>query len=224
MKIIGHRGAKGLAPENTLASIQKAIELGVDEIEVDVRVTSDEQAVLMHDKTLKRLTGHRIVIKKHSLKQLRRIKPDLATLGEAIELVDQRIPLRIEIKPHTNIQPVAMILRQALVMGTPADRFVLTSFSFRSLRELHKQLPEVPTEVMERFFGTRASWRAKRLGTKRITMLRRVVWFGFVRALARNGLKLTVYTVNKPQTTSKWQSYGLYGVVTDFPDRFMKKS
>lgn len=220
MKIIGHRGAKGLAPENTLAGIQRSLMCAVDEVEVDARVTRDGTVVLMHDKTLKRLTGNAAVIASHTLAELRVLKPDLATLDEAIDLVNSRVPLRIEVKPNVDTAPIIAMIQKRLTGGTPVDRFVFSSFSFRTLQTLHHELPQVDIEVLERFFGTRATWRARKLSTKRITMKRHVVWFGFILSMKHHGYKLTAYTVNNPAKAAWWQRHGLYGIVTDFPDRF----
>jgi len=70
MKIIGHRGARGLAPENTIASLMKAIEHHVDEIECDVRVTKDQVAVLMHNGHLIDQSGTKLAISQHSYAEL----------------------------------------------------------------------------------------------------------------------------------------------------------
>src|SRR5260221_13125759 len=99
MKIIGHRGARGLAPENTLLAIQKAIEFGADEIEIDVRVSQDSMPVLHHDRAITYPSGVSLVIKNHRYDELQQIKPDLATLGQAIESVNKQRPLVIEVKP-----------------------------------------------------------------------------------------------------------------------------
>jgi len=69
--IIGHRGAKGIAPENSLSGFKKAIELGIDGIELDVHLTKDEKLIVIHDMDLKRLTGLRILIKQLTFKELK---------------------------------------------------------------------------------------------------------------------------------------------------------
>jgi len=71
LKIVGHRGARGLAPENTLAAIDKALEHQVDEIEIDVRITADNIAVLAHDPWIRTQKGPFIPIRQYTLKQLR---------------------------------------------------------------------------------------------------------------------------------------------------------
>jgi len=70
--IIGHRGAKGIAPENSLSGFKKAVELGIDGVELDVHLTKDNQLVVIHDMDLKRLTGLKIPIKQLTFKELKK--------------------------------------------------------------------------------------------------------------------------------------------------------
>ena len=76
MIIIGHRGAKGLAPENTVASIKKAMELGVDEIEVDVRITKDGTAILNHNPAVKDRFNKAFFIIDNTYAELKKKKTD----------------------------------------------------------------------------------------------------------------------------------------------------
>ena len=69
--IIGHRGAKGIAPENSLCGFKKAIELGIDGIELDVHLTKDGKLIVIHDMDLQRLVGLRISIKQFTFKELK---------------------------------------------------------------------------------------------------------------------------------------------------------
>ncbi|HDP37306.1 MAG TPA: glycerophosphodiester phosphodiesterase, partial [Candidatus Atribacteria bacterium] len=70
--IIGHRGAKGIAPENSLSGFKKAVELGIDGVELDVHLTKDGKLVVIHDIDLKRLTGIKIPIKQFTFEELKK--------------------------------------------------------------------------------------------------------------------------------------------------------
>ncbi|HEC92012.1 MAG TPA: hypothetical protein ENI51_03310 [Candidatus Atribacteria bacterium] len=70
--IIGHRGAKGIAPENSLSGFKKAVELGADGVELDVHLSKDNQLVVFHDMGLKRLTGQKILIKQLAFRELKK--------------------------------------------------------------------------------------------------------------------------------------------------------
>ncbi len=103
--LISHRGAAGLFPENTLAGVQKALDLKVDRIEIDVHQTKDSVLVLMHDITLNRTTNGQGKVKHQTYEELQNLEVDLVaqrekipTLEEIIKLVNGRAILMIEVK------------------------------------------------------------------------------------------------------------------------------
>lgn len=210
MVVIGHRGAKGLAEENTLASLQKAVDCHVDRIEFDVRVTKDGVPVLHHDA----LIGE-ILISNLNLEELLAKKSNLATLEEMLQTFGHKVPLYIEVKPGEAITPIVQILKRHSL----ADAW-LASFSQETLLALHAELPELPTVVLERWSGVRASRRARQLGTNKVCMKQKWLWWGFIRQVTRGGWELYAYTVNNPAKAKRLAKHGLAGVVTDYPDRF----
>ncbi len=216
MLIIGHRGAKGLAPENTLAGFKKALDLGVDGIEFDVCVTKDEVPIIHHDRFLKDASGNRLKINDHFYEELKQHKPDLPTLKEALDFINGTVVLFIEIKPKTEVQPVADVLAKY------RHSFLIGSKSQSILMEFQTTMPLVPKIVIESWSGIRAAWRARRLKTNRLIMYEYFLWFGFVRAMKKAGYELYVYPMNDPKKAKRWARYGIAGVVTDFPDRFVK--
>jgi len=220
MIVIGHRGARAIAPENTLAAIQKAIEYAADEIEVDVRVTDDGIPILHHDPQLGFATERSVLISNTSFDLLRQNKPDLATLEEAIALINRRKPLIIEVKPEVPIKPIISIVQLYLNKGWRIEDFRFASFSINVLFKLRLRLPNSLLIVNERWSGIRASFRAHRLGTKRITMNQLWLWSGFIKAFSRRGYLLSAYPLNDPYRARRWKKSGLYGVVTAYPDRF----
>jgi glycerophosphoryl diester phosphodiesterase len=102
MKIVGHRGAEGYAPENTLLSFEKAIELGCDRAELDVRLSKDGEIFVMHDAAVDRTTdGHGLVAEMtgDELKNLNCPSGQkIPTLQEAIDVCKGKIDLQIELK------------------------------------------------------------------------------------------------------------------------------
>jgi len=222
MKIIGHRGARGLAPENTVVSLQKALQHGVDEVEFDVRVTKDNIAVLHHDPALSDQAGNHLLIKDHPYIELKQHKPDLATLDEAFIAIGCKIPMLIELKPNEPTEPVVAIIKTQLAKKCKPSHILLGSFSQQTLMELHEALPEIQKVVIERWSGIRAVRRAKAVGTKRINMSNKWLWWGFIRSMKRGGWELYPYTLNTTGKADRWAKYGIVGVITDFPDRFEK--
>ena len=220
MKIIGHRGAKGLAPENTLVSFMKAIEHGVDEIEFDVRVSRDGVAIVQHDAELHDPTGAGLTVDETDYVELLAHKPTLITFDEAMRSINKIVPVLIEIKPGVNTAPVIAGIKQLQVDGWTDEDMLVGSFSQSVLREVKAALPTMPLVVNEMWSGIRATYRARQLGTDRLNMNHLWMWFGFIRAMKHRGYKLAPYALNDPVKAKRWARHGLYGAITDFPDRF----
>ncbi len=222
MKIIGHRGAKGLAPENTIASLLKALEHGVDEIEFDVRITKDGVVILQHDQALHDPGGAELTVSAHTFEELKAHKSDLATLDEAINAVNGRVPLLVEVKPGVSTPPIVSVIETALEGSLKDTDLLLGSFSQQILLELHEALPTIQKVVIEPWSGVRAVHRARKVGTKRLNMNQRWLWRGFIKPMQKSGWELYPYTLNSVSKAKKWQRYGLSGIITDYPDRFEK--
>jgi glycerophosphoryl diester phosphodiesterase len=223
MKIIGHRGARGLAPENTIASLRKALEHHVDMIEFDVRVTGDGIPVLHHDSFLTDPGGEKRNIADHAYAELKNHKKDLATFETVLQSFAGIVPLYIEVKPHVAVAPVIKIIKKFIITDTPPRRLLLGSKSQKTLLELHSALPDIQKIVIEPWSGVRAHYRARQLGTKQVSMNQRWLWWGFIRGFKNSGWQLYAYTLNDTRKARRWEKYGLYGVVTDYPDRYEKR-
>ena len=221
LKIIGHRGARGLAPENTIAALKVALRYKVDEVEIDVRCTKDHVAILSHDPSITGIMAERLAVHSHEFPELRAHQPDLATLSEAIKTVKRRVPIRIEVKQHGVLQPVIRAVSEALATGCKPADFCFASFDYHILRALHTAFPDISLVVNERWSGVRATSRARRLQTRQLAMDQRFLWSGFIRIASHSGYSLTPYTVNDREKAERWERYGITGIVTDYPDRFV---
>jgi len=221
MKVIGHRGAKGLAPENTLRAFKKALEHHVDEIEFDLRVTKDDIVILHHNPDLTDPADNKLLIADHTLAELREHKPDLLTFKELLEFADYQTHLLIEIKPHEPTTPIIRLLTAEITKGRPIGMMSICSFDQAILRAVHKTFPEIELVVIERWSGIRATLHAREISTKRISIGSSWLWQGFLMMMHWRGYQISPYTLNDPEQVRKWQPY-LYGIITDYPDRFEK--
>jgi glycerophosphoryl diester phosphodiesterase len=221
MIIIGHRGARGLAPENTLVALRKGLEHGVDELEFDLRVTKDKIVILHHDPFLTNPDDDKLIITDYTYKELKAQKPDLATFSEVIKQIGTaKAALYIEVKPGVELKEIIKLVHGGLENGLDATKLRFASFSQPILLELQQAFPDIQKIVIEKWSGVRATHHARQLGTKRIAMNQRWLWWGFVSSMSRSGYQLTPYTINSLKQAKGWKRYGLYGVVTDYPDRF----
>ncbi|MDB5176157.1 MAG: glycerophosphodiester phosphodiesterase [Candidatus Saccharibacteria bacterium] len=220
MKIIGHRGARGLAPENTLASFAKALEYGVDEIELDVRTTKDHTVIVHHDRRVSDHTGAMLNISKHNYAELLAHKPDLVTFDEAMRSINRIVPVIVDIKPGAAAKPLVKAIDQLMADGWKADDMSFQSLNHPLLLALHKTYPNIPKIIVERWSSIRAVRRAKQVSTNRLNMRSWWLWAPVIKGLSSRNYALITYTVNDPAKIKRWEKYGLYGVVTDCPDRF----
>ncbi|HVX58536.1 MAG TPA: glycerophosphodiester phosphodiesterase [Candidatus Saccharimonadales bacterium] len=219
LMIIGHRGARGLAPENTLAALKAGLDHGVDMIEFDLRVSADDVVILNHDPHVHAPDGHRLEISANTYEDLKTAKTDLTTFDEALDYLAGKVSLYIEVKPGVATEPLVKILQQRFDKGLSKKEVLLGSFSQKTLRQLHAALPDIEKIVIEKWSGVRAARRARQLNAKIIAMNQRWLWSGYVKAATRH-YTLYTYTLNNPAKADKWAARGLSAVVTDYPDRF----
>ena len=157
-RVFGHRGAMGYAPENTFASFERAIELGVDAIELDVHLTADGEVVVIHDHELDRTTdgdgilGEKTLAELKSLDAGRRFGDEyigqrIPTLGETLEWARGRCVLDIEIKggpwPYAGIEAKVVDLIREHEM---VDQTIVISFEHPTVARVRGRgtLPSVP--------------------------------------------------------------------------------
>lgn len=133
---VAHRGASALYPENTLLAYRRAVEQGVDALEVDVQRTADDALVIMHDETLDRTTNGAGRVRQHRLAEVRRLDAGqgerVPTLGEVIQLARSAgVRLCVEIKGdgETEELAIAEAVVAALERADFLDRVIVTSFS-----------------------------------------------------------------------------------------------
>lgn len=197
MKIIGHRGAAGLALENTVESIQAAIHAGVDAIEFDIRVTKDNKIVLSHDPHTGRVSKHEHHISKHSLAKLKAIPlhngQAIATLDEAI-LAAGTTPFVIEGKDTGWAKPLAAFLQKK----AKSKDVTVISFNHAELDNFHQLMPKVPVYAIEHTNPFEVIRTARLHGFTGVDLN---FWIlnPLTYLLARwSKLEIIVYTVNKP--------------------------
>ncbi|MFW6383179.1 MAG: glycerophosphodiester phosphodiesterase, partial [Nanoarchaeota archaeon] len=113
---IGHRGAMGYEPENTLSSFEKAIELGVDMIELDVRLCKDLEVVVFHDDKLSRFANAEGYVIEKSLEELKKLDVKgggkIPALREALNHINKRAKVNIELKGRGSVEFVEKIITE----------------------------------------------------------------------------------------------------------------
>jgi glycerophosphoryl diester phosphodiesterase len=217
--LIGHRGAAGLAPENTAASIKAAQHHGVDGIEIDLRVTQDHIVVIHHDNTI-HTQAATCRIADASYRELKKLEPSLLTLSEALALIQKNHIALLDIKPGIPLAPVYAALNVYAKQGGSMDDLWLGSFSQSILIQLRAHYPQATLAVIESWSGIRASFRAREVKTNVLIMKSTWLWSGFIRSVQRSGYKLYAYGLLNKARGDRWQKAGLAGIITDRPDHW----
>lgn len=223
--VIGHRGAAGLAPENTLASFALAADLGCRMVEFDVRLSADGQPVIFHDDTLERCTPARGPVRARSAHELAAL--GIPTLSQVLSLcLDRGMDVNMEIKPDagTGSETAYAALTCALAQW-PADRPapLVSSFDEDSMREAALAAPHWPRGLLVGRIPADWRQRARRLDVVSIHAAARGLKSELVAEIVGAGLNVLAYTVNgRKQAHTLW-AMGVISVYTDRPDILLPK-
>lgn len=220
MKVIGHRGYPARSLENSRASLQAALDLGVDAIEVDVRLTLDNHLVLSHDDTMEVMAGNSKKISRMTLEELKAIPMRdgslILTLDEALEMCPDTL-LIIELKSNRSVRPLLRTLDRH-----PAQDVRVASFKLNEVALLQQLRPEIFAYGLERTKPFEALYLAKIL---RLDGVGFNFWLlnPLTYLIARHRkVDLYAYTINN--RVLGWLIHALYPKVwicTDRPDKFI---
>lgn len=227
--IYGHRGAKGVAPENTLASFQACLDAGVTRCELDVRLSRDNQVMVIHDADLKRLAGIKERVKDKTAAELaqydiRHAGPawphpcPIPTLSEVLDSCPFE-HWQIEIKSLSRKR--AVILIQSIVRLCEqfglADRVVLTSSSHTVLRAAMQQAPELQRGLVAEYGWMDPVRTAQRFQCSLLALNWTLCTERRIRQARDSGLHVSAWTVNDPALMGQLVHYGVDSLITDFP-------
>ncbi len=217
---IGHRGASGHAPENTLKAFEMAIEMQCTWIELDVYAVENE-VIVIHDDKLERTTNGHGDVMDASLSYLRSLDAGdgekIPTLIEVIELVNHRACINVELKGAGTAEPVSQLLIQLCQRGWQAEEFLISSFDHPELAKTDKifRRGALFAKKVDDYFA-----RTTRLGAYALNLSMKITTAELVRQAHDQGLIVLVYTVNKHEDMQRLKAMGVDGIFTNFPDRF----
>ena len=234
LEIIGHRGAAGLAPENTMAGFTLAADLQVPWIEYDVVVTADQQAVIFHDDALNRCSDGTGVLAEHSWQMLSGLdvggwfSPQYQ--GQRMVRFAALLPFlqargcgsHVELKKHEAVSAEDLVAAASPVLAAfPAERIIVSSFDPRTLMLLHEQHPELKAAILlENALPHWQGW-ARAVSAEAVHIDDDIITEDWVQECLSEGWKVRVYTVNDPVRAKQLAQWGVSGIFTDFPDRFL---
>ncbi len=234
-QIVGHRGARGEAPENTLPSFAKALAAGVKRVELDLHLSADQQLMVIHDPTLKRTTGLRGKVAEHSAADLQRMDARLGLPGwpepcpiPTLEQVFSNFPqienYQLEVKSGSAAQS-RIVLAAILELAERFDmqqRVVVTSSSrtlLATARDIHYPLP---TGLVEEYGLLDPLKSASRYQCTYLVLKWTLCRPARIRQAQAQGLHVSVWTVNDIELMQRLVDMGVDSIITDYPQRAMQ--
>lgn len=225
MMIIGHRGAAGLAPENTLEALAAGYDSGADMLEFDIRMTKDNVLVLVHDSILLRTHGKFSLISRLTYQQLLdKSNGDIVRLEEVLDRYFGKIMLCIELKSRGTGKELVKLLTKHYI-NEPEDwqKILIASFKSFELASVRKQSSDAQLSQLhhENAFTFVAINRALKLSA--VGFHRHYASRLAVEIARKSGIFVYVYTLDKPELFEKYETLGAEGIVTNYPDRFLSE-
>jgi len=221
---VGHRGACGYEPENTLRSFTRAIEMGCTAIEFDVHVCKSGEVVIIHDYTLERTTNGKGFVSEMTLDELKLLDAGkgekIPTLRELIELVNDRVALNIELKGYGTLEPTVELLKEYFEKGYSPCNIIVTSFVHQYIKELRTLLPIVKTGLLIRSELLGFSTLAEEADADFLIPYYELVNELVIEDAHSRGIKVMAYTVNENKEIMKLKNMGIDGIITNYPDRY----
>lgn len=223
---IGHRGTKGYEPENTLVSFQKAIDMQVNGIELDVHLSLDGELMVIHDETIDRTTNGKGEVNKFTRAELQNFNIEgnnkIPTLTEVLDLVNQRCFINIELKGIETAQPVTQLISHYISeKNWDYNSFIISSFDWKMLEETHSLDSKIKIGVLTEESIDKAMAFAKKINAFAINPDYELLSKENVILMQQNGFEVYPWTVNDAADIKKMQSFNVNGIISDFPDRIL---
>lgn len=234
--VLGHRGAKGHAPENTLVSFERAIELGATMAELDIHLSKDRELIVMHDATVDRTTNGTGIVSDLTLAEIKALDAgawfdaayrghQVPTLQEVIDLTRGRILLNVEVKrtggggTHAGISE---LLAESLVKNDFVDQVVVSSFEPIYLKELRQLLPSLQLGLLYSKSTTDEHQLALDEGWEALHPHMSLVDQAYVDRAHASGLLVRAWNPNEVVDMIPLIERNVDGIGTDFPERLLE--
>lgn len=223
MLIIGHRGAAGLAPENTLEALTAGYEAGADILEFDIRLTKDNVMVLVHDFHTLRTHHKASIINRKTYEELLKLPehlPQITRIEEVLDMYFGKVILNIELKSRSSGEQLARLLKRKYVKkAADWDNILISSFKVGELLRIRRLVKRANLALLHKdnpflFVAYHRFIKFTAVGFHRL----------YLNPLAleiahRAGLFTYVYTIDRPAAIKHLAEQGIGGIVTDFPNK-----
>jgi glycerophosphoryl diester phosphodiesterase len=228
--VLGHRGARHAAPENTFLAFDLAKKEGADGVELDVRIDAQQELIVLHDTTLERVTGGACRARAESLSThaLRALdvgeRERVPLLAEVLDWAKQHdLCLNIEIKSDVRDQRALLdgVVRLLTGETAAAEQFLLSSFHPRFVLALARRLPHLPVNWLvhrkQLVLRHAPAWRW--LGAAGVNPEHTLLSAAKVEAWLSQQALVGTWTVNEPALAVAYEKFGVGAIISDFPGK-----
>lgn len=222
-RIIGHRGAAGHLPENTIVSFRKAFELGAHGVELDVHLSKDGHVVVFHDETLDRMTNGFGAICHHTLADVKKLSVDktheIPTLVEVFSECPNEILVNIEIKDSKATEAVVRLISEQIKSGRSDSTILVSSFDWNILKLIRAMNVDIQLGVLTEKNIDQAIDFAQSIQALSIHPNHRYLTDETVLRIREKGFEIHTWTVNEYSDIDRIKILNVDAIITDFPDR-----
>jgi glycerophosphoryl diester phosphodiesterase len=232
---VAHRGSSGTCPENTRAAILKALDAGVEMIEIDCQLSKDGHVVVFHDERLARTARARGFVRSKTLKDLKKLDigswfkksfkgERILTLEEVLDLLDGRADLNIDVKGDSQ-GALGMELKLLFILShyEYLERTLFSSFDHRIVRRVRELAPDTRIGILHGAGMKENPFElARELGAESVHLQKELATPAALERAAESGLKTLVWTVNDVGEMERLLKLGVDGIFSDYPEKFWK--
>lgn len=215
--------------ENTIESVQKAIELNVDGIEIDVFKSKTGELVVYHDPFLSRLSNSNAFIEQISLDSIKKVELIggyfIPTLTEIVDIIPEKIFLNIELKGQdTSFETNKIITNYLKKYNFPASKFIISSFRWDELKKIRSINKDIPIAILVDSLNKidDAIKLAKQVNAIALNPNKNFITKEIVNNIQSNNIKVYPYTINTPRNIRRVRSMGVDAIITDYPERIKR--
>lgn len=222
--VLGHRGCAGLEPENTIRAFKRALELGVDMIEFDVRMTKDKKLVVIHDSKVDRTTNGKGFVKDYNFSDLRKLNAGLGeripSFEEAIDFLKDKKPMIvIELKEVEIVKDVLKKIKEEKI----EDKVIIVSFWHNVLKKIKENYKKINTGAIFSGRPVNPIPIAKSAKTKLLCLRYEFIDKDIVKQCHKNNIKINSWTVNEEIDIMKMIKLKIDIISSDYPNRVIEK-
>lgn len=231
--VVGHRGASGIAPENTVAAAKLAWEQGADAVEVDVHLSADDQIVVIHDKGTKRTTGKDYKVSETSYAILKELDAGswksekyqgerIPLLQSVIDIIPDGKLLVVEIKSDKKIVP---FIKKSFQQHPKADQLIFIAFNYETIVDAKNAFPANKAFWLSSSFKEEPEIVLKKVkedGLDGVDLNFRMIDAELMEVAIAFELEVHTWTVNNMEKAVALKNLGVRSITTDYPDKVLK--